>query len=294
MKQFFENTRPSGQLLALMLIFVLLFIVSNGALVIPVLVSDSMPDMLLMQAVAQLVMFGGTAVLFAWMFYGRPLQYLRMGGCDRLPIKVLASFFILLLLLPLSDCLTRLNDAMHLPQSMSALETMLREMGERSQDMVESFLMREGTGALVANLVVLALIPALCEELLFRGALEQLMVRCCGGRTHAAVIITAAIFSLFHFELFAFLPRFMLGIALGYLFHYGGSMWVNAMAHFANNAIVVILYYLATKGLVDFEMAESFNSPWYVAVLGLSVATAVFWFVFLKPKSSKNEIEERK
>lgn len=292
MKQFFENTRPGGQLLALMLIFVLFFIFANGALVIPFLVSKTLPDMLLMQAVSQLLMFGGTAVVFAWMFYGRPLHYLRMGGCDRLPVKVFVSFIILLLLLPLSDWLTRLNDAMHLPQSMSALETMLREMGERSQAMVEAFLMREGIGALVANLLVLALVPAICEELLFRGAMQQLMVRCLGGRHHWAIIITAAVFSLFHFELFAFLPRFMLGIALGYLFHYGGSLWVNATAHFANNAIVVVLYYLAQKGLVDIETAESINAPWYLAVAGLAVAAVLFWLVFLRSKSAKTETAE--
>lgn len=287
MRQFFENTRPAGQLLALMFIFFILFIIVQGSLFVYILLSGSTPDMLLMQSVTQLLLFGGTAVVFAWMFYDRPLRHLGMAAAPKIGLKVQAAFFILVLLLPLSDWLTQVNDAFHLPQSLSALETTLREMGKTSQDLVEAFLMREGTGAFVGNLVALALIPALCEELLFRGALQQLMVRCFGGRHHWAIIATAAIFSLFHFELFAFLPRFMLGIALGYLFHYGGSLWVNATAHFANNALLVILYYLASKGIVDYETAESINSPWYLAVACAAVALLVFWFAFLAPKKQK-------
>lgn len=287
MKQFFENTRPGGQLLALMLIFAILFIIVQGSLFVYILLSGSTPDMLLMQSVTQLLLFGGTAVVFAWMFYDRPLRHLGLKAVPKTGVRAVAAFFILLFLLPLSDWLTQVNDAFHLPQSMSALETMMREIGEQSQKQVEAFLMREGTGALVANLVALALIPALCEELLFRSALQQLMVRCFGGRHHWAIIATAAVFSLFHFELFAFLPRFMLGIALGYLFHYGGSLWVNATAHFANNAILVILYYMAQKGLVDIELVDSFGIPFYIALAGTAIAVVVFWLVFLKPKSSK-------
>jgi len=287
MKQFFENTKPGGQLLALMLIFVLLFIIVQGSMLLYIMLSGSTPDMLLMQSVSQLLSFGGTAVVFAWMFYDRPLHHLGLKATPKTGLRMLASFLILLLLLPLSDWLTQVNDAFHLPQAFSEMERMLRDAEQLSQDTVEGFLMREGTGALVANLVALALIPALCEELLFRSALQQLMVRCFAGRHHWAIIVTAAIFSLFHFELFAFLPRFMLGIALGYLFHYGGSLWVNATAHFANNAILVILYYLATKGIVELETAETFNSPWYLAFAALAVAIALFWLVFLRTKKTK-------
>ncbi len=291
MKQFFEDTKPGGQLLALMLILVLLFIVSVGFFAVPALFGLNV-DALLAQGVTQVSVFGGTAVVFAWMFYGNPLKYLRIEGAERLAVKMLASFLILLCLIPLSDWLTRVNDAMHMPQALGWFEDKMRQMGETSQETMKGFLLCDGVGKLIANIFVLAFLPAVCEELLFRGAMQQTMVRCFNGRHHLAIILTAAVFSLFHFELFAFLPRFALGIALGYLFHYGGSLWVNAIAHFANNAIVVVVYYLAYKGVVDIEMADSINAPWYLAIVGLALAVFLFWLVFLKPKSEESVNEK--
>ena len=267
--------------MALGLIFVLLFILAVGAFSVIAVFTGSAADDLFSQAVTQIVVFGGSALLFAWLFYEHPVQYLQLAPTKRLGVKMLAAFVVLLLLLPLSDWLTRANDAMHLPHSLSEAERVIRELSDKSQEIVEGFLLRKGTGVLLANIVVLALIPAVCEELLFRGALQQILCRCFKGRQHIAILLTAAIFSLFHFELFAFLPRFMLGIALGYLFYYGGSLWVNATAHFANNAIVVVLYHLAGKGIIDIEMAESINAPWYLAFGGLALAVVVFVFVFV-------------
>lgn len=282
--QLFKDTRPGGQLLALGLMFVLFFIGSTGILFIVPLFGLNISN-LAMQCVTQIVVFCGTALFFAYMFYGNPLRHLRMAGTERLAIKMLAAFVIFILLLPLSDWLGRLNDAMHLPQQFGWLEDEMRQLQEKSQGIVDDFLLRDGMGALMANMFVLALIPAVSEEMLFRGALQQLMCRCFGNWYHIAIILTAAIFSLFHFELFAFLPRFALGIALGYLFHYGGSLWINATAHFANNAIAIILYYLANKGVVDIEQTESINAPFYMVVIGVALSLVLFWFIFIKRKN---------
>lgn len=288
MRQFFENTRPGGQLLALMLVFLLLFIIVMGVFFVMAVFGVVHLDGLFSQAVTQILVFAGTAVLFAWLFNKNPMRYLGMNGADRLGVKLLASFFVLLFLLPMSDWLTCINDAMHLPQSMSALEIKMRDMGEMSQQLLKSFMMRDGVGALIVNLIVLALVPALCEELLFRGALQQVLMRCFGGRHHLAIFVTAMVFSLFHFDFFAFLPRFMLGIALGYLFFYSGSLYVNALAHFANNAIVVVLYYMANLGLIEMEKAESINSPWYLAVVCAAVAILIFWYAFVHKRNKNN------
>ena len=86
-----------------MFIFFILFIIVQGSLFVYILLSGSTPDMLLMQSVTQLLLFGGTAVVFAWMFYDRPLRHLGMTPAPKTGLKVLAAFFILVLLLPLSD-----------------------------------------------------------------------------------------------------------------------------------------------------------------------------------------------
>lgn len=287
MKQFFENTRPAGQLVALGLIFVVFFILNMGVSVMAMLTGDQ-PDLLLMQAITQLTCFGLTAIVFAWMFYGRPLRHLHFVSTPRLGWRLLGALLLLVCLLPLSDWLTQLNDGLHLPQRYAALEQQLRSMGERSEALLETFLTRQGYGALLLNLLVMALIPALCEEMLFRGALQQLLCRAIRN-PHVAIWLTAALFSLFHGELFAFLPRFVLGLALGYLFYHGGTIWYGVLMHFANNATVVLLYHAVGHGLMQPEVAETFHTPWYLALLSLLMASAVFYLFFLRRRQSTTE-----
>ena len=280
MNQFFNNIKPGGQLLALVLIFVVLFIIAVGAMIIMILVEGN-PVSLGSQAVSQIVAFAGTALVFAWMFQESPLEYLKITGGHRVGKGMLGATLVLLCVIPLSDWLTTVNESWHFPQSMAWLEEQLRQNTEKSQALVESFLLRDVVGAFLSNLLVLAVLPAICEELLFRGALQQTLGRCLRN-PHVVIWLTAAIFSLFHGEVFAFLPRFMLGAALGYLFYYGGSLWINATAHFLNNAILVVLYYLANLGVIEIDMTESFNTPWYLALAGLVVAILFFRLFFCK------------
>ena len=289
--QFFKDTKPGGQLLALGLIFVLFFILSAGVTVVSTLVGADV-NTLGGLVISQLMVFGCTAVAFALLFYDRPLRHLGMKSTERMMIKILASCVILVCLIPMSDWLTRINDALHFPQGLAALEEKMRSMGENMEWVVRDILNREGFGDFLCNILVFALVPAVCEELLFRGALQQLFFRMLRNH-HVAIWLTAAVFSLFHGEIFAFLPRFVLGAALGYLFYYGGSIWINSTAHFLNNALAIVLYYLSTKGLVDIQAADSLNAPWYLALGGLVLAVVVFVYVFVPQKNEKHESGEK-
>jgi membrane protease YdiL (CAAX protease family) len=149
---------------------------------------------------------------------------------------------VLMLLMPLTDWLSVWNDGWHWSGMWEAVERELRRVGEMSQTMVELTL-RECHPLL--SLLCVALVPAICEELFFRAGVQNLLQRWFKN-VHVAVWVTAALFSLAHGEVFAFLPRFLLGALLGYLYVGGGSLVVNVLVHFVNNAIVVILFWLAT------------------------------------------------
>ena len=284
--KFFEDTKPGGQLLALGLIFVLFFILSTGMSLVVGMFAGGAESLFVTLTISQIVTFAGTAVVFALLFYGKPLIHLGLPAVDGMALKLLASCLIIVCLIPMSDWLGRVNDSWHLPQSLATLEETLRTMGDKVQEQVEVYLMCDGLGALMRNLFVVALLPALCEELLFRGALQQLFCRMVRN-PHIAIWLTAAVFSLFHGEIFAFLPRFVLGAALGYLFYYGGSLWFNVMAHFLNNALAMILFYLCGKGVVDIQVTESLNAPWYLVLIGFAIAVFVFFMFFVKRKGQK-------
>ncbi|MDR2813311.1 MAG: CPBP family intramembrane metalloprotease [Prevotellaceae bacterium] len=108
---------------------------------------------------------------------------------------------------------------------------------------------------MLLNMLVMALIPAVSEELLFRGYLQRLL---CSWtkKPHFAIFISAVIFSAIHFQFEGFIPRFLLGALFGYLFYWSGSLWLSVIAHFTNNAATVIAYFYAARQGVDVESAE--------------------------------------
>lgn len=287
MKQFFESTKPGGQLLALLLLFVIFFIIAAGCSAFAMLFGLGV-DSPELNDISQVIIFAATAIVFSALFYGRPLRHLQMVKTDRMAVKMSAAFVILIAVLPFADWLTQVNDAWHFPSRLEGLEAQLRALEERSQSLMEVYLMRDGNWILLSNAFSLALVPAICEELFFRGALQQLLCRSLRNH-HVAIVLTAVVFSLLHGEVFAFLPRFVLGLVLGYVFYYGGSLWINILVHFTNNLMVVVLYRLASQGVIDVEMADSIGAPWYVILLGLAIAIWLFWIVFLKKQKASVE-----
>lgn len=103
-----------------------------------------------------------------------------------------------------------------------------------------------GIGDLLIFLLVSAVVPAICEELFFRGGVQQLLTEWT-KKPHAAIIITAFIFSLLHIDPFGFFARFILGIALGYLFWWSGSLRLSIAAHFVFNAFGIINLYFVQQ-----------------------------------------------
>lgn len=194
-------------------------------------------------AITQVFTFGLPPVIVARMYYRDEVRsFLRFDVSGRNWLLGLAGVVVLMLLMPLTDWLSVWNDGWHWSGMWEAVERELRRVGEMSQTMVELTL-RECHPLL--SLLCVALVPAICEELFFRAGVQNLLQRWFKN-VHVAVWVTAALFSLAHGEVFAFLPRFLLGAVLGYLYVGGGSLVVNVLVHFVNNAIVVILFWLAT------------------------------------------------
>jgi membrane protease YdiL (CAAX protease family) len=111
---------------------------------------------------------------------------------------------------------------------------------------------------------ILAVLPAVCEELLFRGALQSVFAEAFRNR-HLAIWISAAIFSYMHMEMSGFIPRFLLGALLGYVMWWTGSIWSNILLHFLNNALAVLLLFGTHHGWLD----AGWNS------FGSSIETAI-------------------
>lgn len=236
-------------------------------------------------AITQVFTFGLPPVIVARMYYRDEVRsFLRFDVSGRNWLLGLAGVVVLMLLMPLTDWLSVWNDGWHWSGMWEAVERELRRVGEMSQTMVELTL-RECHPLL--SILCVALVPAICEELFFRAGVQNLLQRWFKN-PHAAVWVTAALFSLAHGELFAFLPRFLLGALLGYLYVYGRSLLVNVLAHFANNAIVVVTYALMSGDSTSFDPSAPLALSPLLTIACTLAAVALLVVVFGKTRNASS------
>ena len=185
---------------------------------------------------------------------------------------LLIGVALMFISLPLTNILTTWNEKMNFGEAFESLEAMLKQLEETAGDLTEQMLQVDSIGGLLFNLLVIALIPAIGEELTFRGVLQQALARRCNA--HVAVWLSAFIFSFIHFQFYGFLPRMFLGLLLGYLFYYSGSLWTSILMHFFNNGAAVVVSYLQYKGRIDVDV-EHFGATDSVWVLLASLIVTV-------------------
>ncbi len=176
-------------------------------------------------------------------------SYLQTGNMDflRLHIKIQPVTAGLTLLtiagaLPLVGWLGEINTNMQLPNALAGIEDWMRQSEDEAQKMINVFLNMNGLFDLFVNMIMVALLPAIAEEALFRGSLQPVLQRCLGN-PHVAILLSAFVFSFIHLQFYGFLPRMALGVVLGYLFLFSQNLWYPILAHFVFNGLQVLLVY---------------------------------------------------
>ena len=178
-------------------------------------------------------------LLFAIITQNNPLSWLKILTPNRR--NVILAILIVLIAQPLVSYLGYLNSNIHFPEYLSNLEDWITTKEEEAMKLTEIFLLTSDWFLIVLNVTIIAVIPAIGEELLFRGALQKL-ITAITNNYHISILITAFLFSAMHMQFFGFFPRFFLGVIFGYLIVYGKSIWLPITAHFINNFSAFILY----------------------------------------------------
>ena len=161
--------------------------------------------------------------------------------------EALAAVVIMLLAIPGINLLSAWNQQMVLPDCMSGIEQWMRMQEDAAEQLTEQFLRVDTLGSLLVNIGLMALLPALAEELTFRGVVQGMFTR----NKHVAIWAAAAIFSFVHFQFYGFLPRMLLGAMFGYMLWWTGSLWVPMLMHFVNNCAAVVVAFVAYNYLEE-------------------------------------------
>ncbi|MCB9035266.1 MAG: CPBP family intramembrane metalloprotease [Lewinellaceae bacterium] len=197
---------------------------------------------------SHLFTFALPAVLLALLLHRRRwVKYLKIGRLPSLNI-ISAGIFFMLGVFVFSQFAYWINQQVPLPGWAS-------EMESSTGRLVQGLLVMKSPGELAFTILVVAALPALGEELVFRGILQQELEKAT-GRPLAAIWIGAFIFSAFHLQFAGLLPRFFLGAGLGYLFYWTRSLWTPAIAHFVVNGMQVAGQYYRQQNLPETSLEE--------------------------------------
>ena len=191
------------------------------------------------QASQQIAMFIMPAIVIAILLRRRNESFLRM---NKIPgsMPVLMVITLALLILPVTSYTGMLNSKMNLPDWLSGVKDWMRTKEDSASDLTGLLIKSSGLGDLLTNIFILAIIPAIAEEMIFRGILQQILCRIFRSG-HAAIWITAIFFSAIHLQFFGFLPRLLLGLCFGCIFFWTGNLWIPILAHFVNNVVPVLM-----------------------------------------------------
>jgi len=196
---------------------------------------------------------------------------------------LLIVFLLMLCSIPFMGLINEWNMAMHLPDFLSGLEKWMRKLEDDGMLTTKAILAGSSIGALLINLLVIAVTPAICEEIIFRGGLQRTFLRWIKN-PHVAIWTSAIIFSTIHFQFFGFFPRLFLGAAFGYIYFWTGSLWYAAFAHFLNNGYAVTVAWYMQRNNLPIDKADDMNMAWYGYLISAILTLALFWILKEKAK----------
>lgn len=191
-------------------------------------------------------------------------------------IPIVLTIAITFAFMMVNSILIEWNANLTFPEGWERLEKVLQAQEEQMRQLTEYLTTFSSVGDFLVAIVIIAIIPAVGEELLFRGLIQTKMAGIFRN-PHVAIWLTAFLFAAIHFQFYGLVPRLFLGAIFGYLYFWSGSLLLPMVAHFVNNGFSLIMYFLYQRDMVDFDVAEtSALSNSYIIVF-LLLGLACFW-----------------
>jgi len=205
----------------------------------------------------------------------------RFPRVNEIAIVVLLAFCIF----PVTGFAGQLNADMELPEWLSGIEMWMKTKEDEATAVLDLILPSETAGVMFLNVFIIALLPAICEELIFRGVFQRILYGFFKS-PHPAIWLTAFLFSAIHLQFYGFIPRFILGLIFGYLFYWGGTLWLPITAHFVNNSVPVIASFLKSGAITDGTTGISLLKQILILPAPLTIIIVILFY--FRRRSNKN------
>ena len=227
-----------------------------------------------MQVIAAIMTFVMPPVLYGYLSNEKPLEYVGLRPGMRFRFAF-ATFLLWAAVMPMAMLMGDLNQQ----ADFGSMNELVKNMEGLYEKIIEKFMVMNGPTDLVINLFVVALLPAVSEELFFRGALQNILEKW----TKSAIVsigLASLGFALLHGTILKFLPILVLGITLGTIFYVTRNLWYSILFHFLNNSMALIASYYAQRNDFMKQLNEDeVKLNWWVGLISLAVTIGIFVFL---------------
>ena len=243
--------------------------------------AESIGALKVMQIMQSIGMFVFPGFILAYLFSLKPWEYI---GFRKFNLKsLILVIFTMAVALPGINFLGSLNEQIPLAQWMVDLEL-------KAEELTNAFLTTNSVAVLLLNLFMIAVLPAIGEELIFRGIIQKHFANITKSQIWG-ILISALIFSTFHMQFKGFIPRFALGVMFGFMYTWSGSIWLPIIAHFVNNSIATIGFMMLGSGALDSKV-EDVGGLTYLWPIGL-ISLVTVAILLMKLKAENVEVQKQ-
>ena len=210
-------------------------------------------------------------------------------------LPVLLTVLATIAFMAVNVYLVEWNSNFKFPAFMSDLEETLKNLEEQLAETTEAYTKFGSFGSFLLGFIVIAILPGIGEELMFRGVLQNSLHKYSGNK-HLAIWVTGFLFAAIHLQFYGLVPRMMLGVLFGYLYVWSGNLWLPIISHITNNGLAVILVYQSQLSETPVDIDDPESVPVYWSVIGLVVCIGLLFLLrnyYLRPKSEDELLADR-
>lgn len=183
-----------------------------------------------------------------------------------------------------------LNHQIRLPEYFNELIGWMTQKEQEATELTTLLISNKSWIQVMITIFMMSVLPAIGEEWLFRGLIQRELGSWLKNK-HIAILLTAIIFSAVHMQFLTFLPRFFLGIILGYLYTWSGNLWLAVIGHFTNNFMAVVAYmYLSAKN-GESPLDIPIENPFGIVTILSFIAIIGCLYLVKRDSTTRNMIE---
>jgi uncharacterized protein len=190
----------------------------------------------------------------------------------------LFTALLIVVIMPVNSWFIDFNSKMDLPGFLQGFESWAKEKEDALKTLTQYLTKFDSVAEFILGMLIFALIPAIGEELVFRGVVQKQLIRWFRN-PHAGIWVTAIIFGAIHLQFYGMLPRTLLGALLGYLYWWSGNIWVPIVGHFMNNGFTVLLMYLLQRKVITYQIDTEEAMPIQSVIFSVIATIGLLYYL---------------